>query len=477
MAAVAEASQLPSAAMSPNRKLGAAPTSPVLGTVTPPGLNGNNGNTGNNGNSGLGYSPTSPAEDAGSGDEGNGFQFAYGPGRSRPSHRSHSTEQGGSSSSYKYPILKVGSRLDQELRLKPYRWIKVGRSPHAQLLLKAPGISRTHCSLRWDPHSRHVELRDDSVTGTGVNGDTLKRSRRILKHGDRISIEGKGKKYVFVIDMRPVGLGFGDPCDMASPLRAAGIPGLAPKIRRRDGLRSQLADLEAQLKGQERDNFEKERLYCELSARLATRRTQDKERENKLQEHLQETQKLTDSLQSSREAWFATLHANQAANELEARPLAEQASDLQSKLEKLKLKKAELERSLNPEKFALIEAGSASRSSKQAHSNAGRSNENMLPGSRDHHVHTDDEEHALEDMPGSGAKGSKMTGQKIKQISAIAKAEAATDLNVELFGDYDSDAEADKGGGFEVGSIKRNPEPQVVDPDDEPVLKKPRTFE
>merc|ERR1712232_292642 len=70
-----------------------------------------------------------------------------------------------------------------------------------------------HYQLRWDTAKRIVEIRDKSTRGTYVNGTLLKCSnaRTLLQHADQIVIQGALRTYKFVLDLRPVGLGFSNP--------------------------------------------------------------------------------------------------------------------------------------------------------------------------------------------------------------------------------------------------------------------------
>merc|ERR1719162_1380339 len=74
-----------------------------------------------------------------------------------------------------------------------------------------------------------------------------------------------------------------------------------------------------------------------------------------------DNQELQDKLSTGREDWLVKLKTGQDITQSQVGPVIDLAAELQVQLEKLKLKKAELERSINPHKFAFIEAGSSPR--------------------------------------------------------------------------------------------------------------------
>merc|ERR1711971_1155366 len=47
------------------------------------------------------------------------------------------------------PLLLVGSKLDKTCPLRPNKWIQIGRSTQAQVLLPNPAVSKHHCKLHW----------------------------------------------------------------------------------------------------------------------------------------------------------------------------------------------------------------------------------------------------------------------------------------------------------------------------------------
>lgn len=250
------------------------------------------------------------------------------------------------------PELICGTRLDKVCPLKPNRWTKIGRSAGAQLLLKNSGVSRLHCQLRWNTHDRVVELRDTSNTGTVVNDDVLKGARRFLAHGDRLRVEGKGIRFDFILDLRPVGLATCDPRKVNRD---------APKeegiFHQKETLRAQLEHIEGAIATCQARAFDKEQEYHELTARRRVRVAEEQAKEEQIKKFVKDTERLTKTLADSRQAWMEKTRAEQEKNEAHVRPLTEETAQIQMKLEKLQLKKIELERSLHPDKFAIADVG------------------------------------------------------------------------------------------------------------------------
>lgn len=251
------------------------------------------------------------------------------------------------------PVICIGPRFDKEYQLNANRWAKIGRSKKAQLLLNNTGVSRNHCSLRWDRHRQVVELKDGSTGGTLINGEVIKGARRTLQHADRIRIEGKATKYDFLLDLRPVNLALTDPREEgAGPVKRLGGQALVTK---RDALKAQLSHLEANIEKCDKQAFEKEREFYEIATRRSLRTVEDKQRSEELQKYLAGAKELELRLQESRAEWLEKLQVEHNANDLETRPLMAVIGDLQVKVEKLQLKKDELERSIHPEKYAVAD--------------------------------------------------------------------------------------------------------------------------
>jgi len=253
------------------------------------------------------------------------------------------------------PLLLIGPRFDKSYALNANRWVKVGRSKKAQLMLVNTGISRNHCSFRWDRHRRLVELKDMSATGTLVNGTAVKGERHVLAHGDRLRVEGKGARYDFILDLRPVGGGLTDPREEPSGTqhwRKLRGPAL---LQRRDQLKSQLVGYEENIARLERETFEKEKEFYEIATRRSLRMEEDKQRKTDLEKYILGTKELEFKLNEGRDTWLATLETEYAANENEVSPIMDKVAALQIKVEKLQLKKDELERTIHPEKYAVAD--------------------------------------------------------------------------------------------------------------------------
>lgn len=252
-------------------------------------------------------------------------------------------------------MLLVGPRFDKEYPLNSNRWVKIGRSKKAQLMLDNAAVSRNHCAFRWDRHRRVVELKDTSMGGTLVNGESIKSERQTLDHADRIRIEGKSIRFEFLLDLRPVGLGVADPKEEAKgekQFKKLRGPAL---LQRRDNLKAQLASLDAEIEKREKEAFEKEREFHEIAMRRTLRLKQDKQQQEDLEKHLEGKKILDEQLEESRKAWIAKMEAEHASNEVEAKPLMDAVGERQVRLEKLQLKKDELERTIHPERYAVAD--------------------------------------------------------------------------------------------------------------------------
>lgn len=330
--------------------------------------------------------------------------------------------------SQQVPELKVGTKLEKVLRLKANRWINIGKGPKVELRIEADGVSREHCTLRWDPQKRQVEFRDMSARGTYVNGQQIRNAKRNLAHADRITIEGKGKKYTFVLDLRPVGLGFGDPC---TKKELAGNKA-ASLVRRREQLRQQLLKVEEQIKSVGASAFEKESAYYKIVAKTSTRKADMEASDKQAEIHKAERARFDVELGTSRIEWKERLRKQRADNEAKAQPLHDLTAEVQLKLERMKLMKAEWERKVEPQKFDFIEAGDFGAPPAQ-----------IIGAEED-----DDEEEAVLDL------------LKPQTPRPVIDEEDLPGLKLELFGDYETtDEEATTD----------------IDGDDEPLAKRSKT--
>uniref|UniRef100_A0A7S4SW95 FHA domain-containing protein n=1 Tax=Alexandrium monilatum TaxID=311494 RepID=A0A7S4SW95_9DINO len=253
------------------------------------------------------------------------------------------------------PVLLVGPRFDKEYPLNPNRWVKIGRSKKAQLMLNNASVSRTHCSLRWDKHRRVVELKDTSMAGTQVNGETIKSERNALAHADRLRIEGKRIRFEFLLDLRPVGLGFNDPREEQKGLQSLKKLRGPALIQWRDNLRNQLANLTAEVQKREKEAFEKEREFHDIAMRRGLRLKEDKQRQEDLEKYTAGKKALEEKLEESRKQWLDKMSADSEKNEGEVKPIMDAVAERQVKLEKLQLKKDELERTIHPERYAVAD--------------------------------------------------------------------------------------------------------------------------
>mmetsp|Transcript_78731 Transcript_78731/g.222684 ORF Transcript_78731/g.222684 Transcript_78731/m.222684 type:complete len:427 (+) Transcript_78731:81-1361(+) len=273
-------------------------------------------------------------------------------------HKFHESETGGGGGGHEIgerPELMVGSRYNKVCPLRPNRWVGVGRSKKSQLLLDNSGVSRNHCDIRWDPHRRIVELRDTSVGGTMVNGQTIKKSRCILAHADHITIEGKGIYYNFLLDMRPVKLGFSDPRADLMVQQSVKKAIRAGPSQQRDILRSQIVHMDATIKACMEQAFEKEKLFYSVATQRRLRLVEDKDKDDRYHKYLRGAEQLQQQLQLGREEWLERLQQEYEKNETDVNEIIEETKTLQEKVEKLQLKKDELERSIHPEKYAVAD--------------------------------------------------------------------------------------------------------------------------
>lgn len=264
------------------------------------------------------------------------------------------SETGRRDTSLPCPRLYLGRNLAKECTLKPNRWVKVGRDDACHVKLPDRAVSKIHFSLRWSHRGRTVEIQDTSKAGVYVNGEALQTSHRKLNHGDCIQVHGSHGTHDFLLDLRPVSLGFDDPREKPRPTlkpQQAGV-GL---VRKRNLLREELAKLGAAVEAKTAEAFEKEKKFYEVVARRQQRISQDREREEQLQRYSSQTVELEQKLRQSREDWLARLKAENAANEESVRPLVEKAKQLQQRVDRLQFKKAELERTIHPERYAVVD--------------------------------------------------------------------------------------------------------------------------
>jgi hypothetical protein len=295
------------------------------------------------------------------------------------------------------PLLLVGSKLDKALPLRENRWILCGRGPKAQLRIDADGVSQEHCQFRWDAIRRNVEIRDKSTRGTYVNGTLLKGSlaRRPLQHADQIVIEGALRSYKFVLDLRPVNLGFSNP--ISQKAQRSDIQSRKKQEERRVArLKSELQTLELQILGQNVELAAREREYYKLVAQRNMRRAKDKSTDEEVKQKEQERKQFEDDLAVSREKWPKEMRAQEEKNEATSRALAQRTADLQNQLEKMYMFRAQMERKVNPDKFETV-AGFVPSPALPSHASPASA---PLGGTPKQICDEDDEEeHALDQKP------------------------------------------------------------------------------
>lgn len=273
------------------------------------------------------------------------------------------------------PELVTGSRLDKTVQMHPGHWIKIGRNPKAHLMCNNAGVSRNQVSVKWDPHEKRVEMRLEAKSGTLVNGKEIRESRRLLEHGDRIRIVGKGQTFDFLLDLRPVGLGSGDPRYRA---RVAADKTKTGPTQRRDTLRAQMQHLQKAINNFEEKAFQREQEYYEIATRRRLREQEQAERKDQHKHYIEDAKVQMVVLDEGRKDWLSKLDDLHAGNEKETAPVIETTSQLQDKLEKLHLKKDELARQIHPEQYAVADIalsinqsedeGSRSQRSRSQHS-------------------------------------------------------------------------------------------------------------
>lgn len=329
------------------------------------------------------------------------------------------------------PVIFMGSKLDKRVSLKSNRWLNIGRGELCDLRLENHGVSRNHCSFMWDTHRRVVELRDTSSTGTIVNGEVLIKSTRLLGHADLVSVPGKQKHFDFVVDLRPVRLGFGRPVEEALK-RAKGNEGQKrdgeKAVQRMDTLKEQLQLLEESLQRCEERAFDMELQYYEIMRKDKMRIAEEQHKLEQLQRYERGADVLQQKLQESREHWLTKLDRMYESNQDAETPLVEDAQTMLTKLEKLAMKKDELAREAHPDQFALqgadeglleLPGGAPDAAGQDGLSDEDEADLGQQP--------------APADVPGAAAAAAE----------AAAAEDQEEDQNADLFGDFDSADEAE----------------------------------
>lgn len=249
------------------------------------------------------------------------------------------------------PKLWAGTQLAKAVSLIPNRWLKIGRNPKATLLINNPGVSREHCSVRWDSHLRRVELKVDTLAGTLVNGVQAEGDRVILEHADRLRVVGKNKNFDFVVDLRPVGLGWGAPQKTAADAQKA----KERPMYRRQMLRARLHKLEMDIRQADQKIMDAESEFYDLQTKREIRLRETSGLVDQHTFYIEDAKKLEAELENSRQAWLQKLEGEYKANEDAVRPIIQETGGLQDKIEKLQLKKDELSRSIHPELYAVAD--------------------------------------------------------------------------------------------------------------------------
>jgi len=362
------------------------------------------------------------------------------------------------------PRVAMGSKLDKWHHLRENRWVKIGRAEDSQLHLPSSGVSRNHCRLLWDTHRRVVELHDTSSTGTMVNGEVVKNTHRTLKHSDLIRISGKGARYDFVVDLRPCRLGFGDPVQAVRTQQQSKRKSQKDGdtlLDRRDTLEAQLRHLDESIQRSETRAFETERKYYEVLAQRKRRAAEDKVRNEQLLGHERGAAALEQRIKESREEWMAKLHLLYESHHQAEKPLVEDLKDVKDKAEKIRYKKDEIERALNPEKYMV----------KNAEDDLGGLLEldaapaELLGTARPSVDGEDDEEEqAFVEKPSADAPSA------VEVAAAAAAAVEEADPMADIFGDFDSadEAEAARDAALEKANA------EAEEGDGEPPAKRPR---
>ncbi|CAJ1435681.1 unnamed protein product, partial [Effrenium voratum] len=110
------------------------------------------------------------------------------------------------------PVLWCGSQQNKSVMLPHAKWITLGKDA-CSVRLPSRGVSGKHCQLRWLGDKRLVEFMDSSTNGTWVSGEKVQRNEEPMKlqHGARVVVQAGGTRYIFVLDLRPAGMGLTDP--------------------------------------------------------------------------------------------------------------------------------------------------------------------------------------------------------------------------------------------------------------------------
>merc|ERR1712008_90039 len=255
----------------------------------------------------------------------------------------------------------------------------------------------------------------------GVKGE-----RHVLAHGDRLRVEGKGARYDFILDLRPVGGGITDPRhEQVGTQHWRKLRGPA-LVQRRDRLKSQLEGYEEGIARLEKETFDKEKEFYEIATRRSLRTQEDKQRKIDLEKYILGAKELEFKVNEGRDNWLAMLETEYAANEKVVRPIMDSVAALQIKVEKLQLKKDELERTIHPEKYAVADVSrSGSFTLELPTPEPSRTgSEHLRSGSHTEAAgNLDDiegEEEAFADMPGMGG------GEPTKAASSPVKGDFGT---------------------------------------------------
>jgi len=258
------------------------------------------------------------------------------------------------------PRFFVGTNLDKNCKLKPNKLWKVGRDPQANLYLKDTAVSMNHFKIRWDTHHSVVQLWDTSSSGTFVNSKLIRKKTQNLVHGDWVEIRcSKQFSYQFVLDLRPIGKGITDP--------RLGVKGknahidddkrekkeLETLMKRTSKVRYQIMQENKDILAGEQEMLDLEAKVTQMRVDLEIKRMENEQKERKILQFLSDTEKLETELQESRDIWLAKLSEKRESNEADIRPLTVEVAQSQKRIDKLRLQKVELERSLHPERFAV----------------------------------------------------------------------------------------------------------------------------
>lgn len=275
--------------------------------------------------------------------------------------------------------------MDKVVKLLPHRWVKIGRSPHSTLLLNNTGVSRDHCSVRWDPYTKKVELKLELKAATLVNGQEVTGKERVeLQHADRIRIVGKGKMFDFVIDKRPVNLAIANPVDAAEEDERLRV---RPK-HQRALLQKRLIKLDQALREVDAKVADAEREYTQTQTRRSSRELEKAAKEEQYKFYIEDSSRLERHLEESRHDWLKKLEAEHKANEDRIQPIIDATAELQDKVEKLQLKKDEIAREFHPEMYAVADVAVMNLQSPDASSE--------MPSAKHD---SDDEEDAFAGLP------------------------------------------------------------------------------